>query len=63
MEFFVLMGEDYINNDNIGKACHQKRMGLELSLSGNGLNAFKNKMYDLFIKNDIGRTMIIYGRK
>jgi len=32
MEFFLLMGEDYIGNDEVGSKCHQKRMKFELSL-------------------------------
>jgi SAM-dependent methyltransferase len=32
MELFLLMGEDYIGNDEIGSKCHQKRMTFELSL-------------------------------
>ncbi|MFH1710670.1 MAG: class I SAM-dependent methyltransferase [bacterium] len=63
MEFFVLMEDDYIGNDRIGRACHQKRMDLELSLSNNGLNEFKLNTYRFFIKNNIGREIIIYGKK
>ncbi len=32
MELFLLMGEDYIGNDEVGSKCHQKRMQFELSL-------------------------------
>ena len=32
MEFFLLIGEDYIGNDEVGSKCHQKRMKFELSL-------------------------------
>ncbi len=28
MEFFLLMGDDYINNPEIGSQCHRKRISL-----------------------------------
>jgi 2-polyprenyl-3-methyl-5-hydroxy-6-metoxy-1,4-benzoquinol methylase len=63
MEFFVLMGEDYIGNDTVGRACHQKRMSLELNLLNGGKNDLKNKIYEDMIRSGIGREIIIYAKK
>ncbi len=63
MEVFVLMGEDYIGNDPVGRACHQKRMNLELHLGRNGLGDAKKNAYRSLIKRGIGREIIVYGKK
>jgi 2-polyprenyl-3-methyl-5-hydroxy-6-metoxy-1,4-benzoquinol methylase len=33
MELFLLMGEDYIGNNEVGNKCHQKRMNFELNIT------------------------------
>lgn len=63
MEFFVLMGDDYIGDDKIGRRCHQKRMNLEMLFYKNKLNNFKKELYQFMIDRNIGREIIIYGRK
>ena len=33
MEMFLLMGDNYLGNDELGSVCHQKRMNFELGIS------------------------------
>lgn len=63
MEFFVLMGRDYIGNDRVGRRCHKMRMNLETHLYKNGLNNFKKELYQYMIDRNIGREVILYGKK
>jgi len=63
LEFFLLMGYDYIGNDKIGKKKHHERMKLEINLKNGGLNPLKRKIYQYFAELGIGRTAIIYAKK
>jgi SAM-dependent methyltransferase len=56
MELFLLMGDDYITDSKLGKACHQKRQKLERNLS----NGLRRKLYSAFSNIGLGRNLIIY---
>lgn len=57
MKLFLLMGENYINDNAIGKICHEKRKKLELNLS----DTLRRKMYNAFAEVGVGRNIIIYA--
>lgn len=63
MEFFVLMGEDYIGDDTTGRRCHQKRMALESGLVRGGLGPLKRELYRFLAARGVGREIVLYGRK
>lgn len=58
MEFFMLMGEDYIQNKEQGKLCHEKRKKFELSIDGN----LRREIYNKYAEIGIGRNLIIYAK-
>ncbi len=57
MELFLLMGENYVNDNAIGRSCHEKRKKLELNLS----DTLRRKMYSAFAEVGVGRNIIIYA--
>jgi SAM-dependent methyltransferase len=59
MEFFIMFGDDYIDNPEIGKLCHEKRRKLELALP----TALRQNMYRDFAKRDIGRNCLVFAVK
>ena len=63
IDFFLLMGDDYVGNDELGRASHARRKRLDLMLSEPELKGFKKEMYELMAKHGIGREMIVYGEK
>ena len=63
IDMFLLMGDNYIGNDDLGRACHKKRMRLETLLSKDLSNEIKRKMYQNFAQLGIGREVIIYAKK
>ena len=63
IDIFLLMGDNYIGNDDLGRACHNKRMRLETLLSKDISNELKRKMYQNFAQLGIGREVIIYAKK
>lgn len=63
MEFFVLMGEDYIGDDQVGRRCHQKRMALEMHLIRGGLGSLKRELYRFLANWGVGREIVLYAQK
>jgi SAM-dependent methyltransferase len=63
MDFFLLMGERYVGDDNLGRRCHHMRTRLDIMLEDRRLRAFKKEMYDLMARHGIGREAVVFGRK
>ena len=57
MELFLLLGEDYVGNDEVGSRCHQKRIKFDLSLP----DEVRRNMYMSLAKAGIGRECILYA--
>jgi 2-polyprenyl-3-methyl-5-hydroxy-6-metoxy-1,4-benzoquinol methylase len=58
MEFFLLMGEDYIGNPNVGNLCHTRRVSFELALS----DVTRRNFYQNLAKIGVGRDCLIVAR-
>ena len=63
LELFLLMGDDYLKNEKIGKKIHQKRINLEMNLMAEKNGRIKKELYEKFAEIGIGRTSIIYAKK
>jgi SAM-dependent methyltransferase len=63
IDMFLLMGDNYIGNDDLGRACHGKRKTMELNLSNAGLLDLKRTLYKSFANAGIGREIIMLARK
>ena len=63
IDLFLLMGENYIGNDPIGRSCHLRRIRFEKNLESAGMNNIKRKIYQALANIDIGREVCIYGKK
>ncbi len=63
MDFFLLMGEDYVGDDATGRRCHGMRKRLDLLLAGSELSDFRKALYSLMAQYDVGREIILYARK
>ncbi len=61
MEVFLLMGEHYVGDDVVGRACHRRRMALEERLAAAGLNEMRRRFYDALAAAGLGREIIAYG--
>ncbi|MBU0591284.1 MAG: class I SAM-dependent methyltransferase [archaeon] len=56
MEFFLLMGEDFIKNPKLGSLCHKKRVNFELQLPAD----YRRRMYAKFAEVGIGRSIVCF---
>jgi len=63
MDFFLLMGRNYVGDERLGRESHEMRKNLDTMLSTPPLKAFKKDMYDLMARHNIGRETVIYGIK
>jgi hypothetical protein len=60
IDFFLLMGDVYIGNDEIGKAAHERRKRFEHSFkSANSLDIM-HSIYDALATIGIGRELVIF---
>lgn len=63
IDMFLLMGDNYIGNDALGRQCHGKRKLFEKNLIAAGSSGVKQKLYQKFAEIGIGREVQIFGRK
>lgn len=59
---FLLMGENYIGDDKLRRACHTKRMIFERSMIGAGGVDILSRMYTAFADVSLGREVVIFAK-
>lgn len=63
MELFLLMGDNYIGNNQVGRAMHAKRKQLEMNMTKAGCSALWEKVYSSLAELKIGREVVLYARR
>lgn len=63
LELFLLMGEDYVGNEAVGLACHERRMRLEQRFYQYGAGDLLDGIYADLAARGIGREIVLYVRK
>ena len=63
MEIFPLMGDNYRENETIGKECHEKRVNFEMNLHKTGNAEVLQNFYSALALAGLGRSVIIYAEK
>lgn len=58
MELFLLMGEDYVRQPDMGGICHERRRKLEFALP----TALRRKLYEALAAVGAGRNTLAFGR-
>ena len=61
MEQFLLMGDNYVGNDSLGRECHGRRKEYEHALVHSGLSELKKQLELFYSTCSIGRTAVIYA--
>ena len=62
IDIFLLMGDNYIADDEVGRACHIRRMNFEKAILMSSNKDFLTKMYNLFSSENLGREVVMYAR-
>jgi len=63
IDLFLLMGDNYIGNDSLGRACHARRKQFETNLAAAGLTSVKRSLYQQLANLNIGREVCLYARR
>lgn len=63
MDLFLLMGNNYIGNDSLGRLCHNQRMNFERNLMTSDQKELKLALYKAFANLNIGREIKMVARK
>ncbi len=62
LEMFILFGDQYVGNLQLGRTIHKKRVLFEKTLKKYD-NNYKRKLFQNFAEMGIGREITIYARK
>lgn len=62
MEMFLLMGDTYVGNPALGRACHGKRMTFDLALEDAGQGATRRAFYAALAAAGIGREVVVIAQ-
>ncbi len=63
IDMFLMMGDDYISNPEVGSVCHQKRVNFESLLYKSGNKKLMKQMYTAFAQLGLGRQIEVIARK
>jgi SAM-dependent methyltransferase len=63
IDMFLLMGDNYIGDDQLGRASHARRKRFELTMARAGKSALRQDMYRRLAELGIGRDVWVIGRK
>lgn len=61
LEIFLLFGENYINNREIGTKCHEKRVKFEKLMLKHGKKDVLNQLYKSLASIGLGRSLTVYA--
>lgn len=62
LEMFLLMGDVYVGDREIGKTCHNKRVLFEKTLRKHGKEALLDKFYTMLAELNLGRHVMSYAQ-
>ena len=63
MEAFLMMGENYVNDPALGRACHHRRKKFDLAFEAAGLKETRRGFYRALAELGIGREAVVIGMK
>lgn len=63
MELFLLMGENYVSDRQLGRYCHERRMAFEMNMRKQGRGEALRAFYQAMAQVDLGRQVITYALK
>ena len=63
MEAFLMMGDDYTKDRDLGRACHKKRKRFDLALEAAGLKETRRAFYRALANSGMGREVVLIAVK
>ena len=62
MEMFLLFGDQYVGNPELGSICHKKRVHFESLMIDNGYEDKLYSFYESLAELELGRQIVIYAK-
>lgn len=62
IDLFLLMGDNYVGDDTLGKLAHTRRKNLEFSFHRSGNIDTLNRLYEMMTSLGIGRELVFFSR-
>jgi SAM-dependent methyltransferase len=63
MEAFLMMGENYVGDDVLGRACHNRRKKFDLAFEAAGLRETRRAFYRALAEAGLGREAVVIAVK
>jgi SAM-dependent methyltransferase len=63
MEAFLMMGENYVGDDVLGRACHNRRKKFDLAFEAAGLKETRRAFYRALAQAGLGREAVVIAVK
>ena len=63
LELFLLMGDNYVGNPEVGRQCHNKRKSLEFALAESSTPELKGQLSAVFCQLGLGRDIEMIVRR
>ncbi len=63
MEAFLMMGDHYVGDAALGRACHNKRKNFDFALEAAGLKGLRREFYGALAKLGLGREAVVLAVK
>lgn len=63
IEIFLLFGDKYVGNPELGRICHEKRMNFEMNLTKYGSGEILSRFYRSLAELNLGRQVTVYAIK
>lgn len=60
LEMFLLMGDVYVGDPDLGSLCHEKRVTFERSLRNTGREEDLHRFYEALAKINLGRQVVLF---
>jgi 2-polyprenyl-3-methyl-5-hydroxy-6-metoxy-1,4-benzoquinol methylase len=61
LEMFLLFGDNYVGQKELGRLCHEKRMAFEGNLRRNGMEPVLREFYRGLAQMNLGRQVVAYA--
>ncbi|MBN1688179.1 MAG: class I SAM-dependent methyltransferase [Candidatus Omnitrophica bacterium] len=61
MELFLLFGDNYVGDGNLGRQCHERRMAFENNMRKLGRQRELRRFYQSLAEQNLGRQVIAYA--
>jgi SAM-dependent methyltransferase len=63
IDMFLLMGKNYVDQDELGREVHSLRKTFDKNLLASGSLDLRRKLYSAFADLGLGREIVLYARK